>query len=355
MFAQVQSPDTLEPDVLDGYLENGWFRMGQTIFTTNFLHFKNQFYSAVWLRVALREFSADATQKKLFKLNVRFRNEIRKASITPEKEALYKKYKQGISFETSSSLKQLLYGKVFHNVYNSFEVEIFDGDHLIAVGIFDVGATAAAGITSFYDPDYKKYSLGKYLIYLKIEYCLKIGLLYFYPGYFVPGYSYFDYKLTIGRSALHYLELASSTWRPLANFQIERSPLTDMHGKLSAVRDMLIAFNIQSRVFKYEFFDANLIPELKGAELFDFPLFLWYSGLNRDEPGEVVVYDVRSKKYVILKCSSVWKTNVESVLDDIYSVHVLKADELIFSTGIQEDLKSLIFKRANENTKTGSG
>ncbi|MBA4056534.1 MAG: arginyl-tRNA--protein arginylyltransferase, partial [Marivirga sp.] len=53
MFAQVHSPEKLLPRELDAYLEQGWFRMGQTIFTTNFLNFKNEFYSALWLRIML--------------------------------------------------------------------------------------------------------------------------------------------------------------------------------------------------------------------------------------------------------------------------------------------------------------
>jgi leucyl-tRNA---protein transferase len=46
MFAQVHSPESLHPVELDRYLDNGWFRMGQTIFTTNFLNFNNELFSA---------------------------------------------------------------------------------------------------------------------------------------------------------------------------------------------------------------------------------------------------------------------------------------------------------------------
>ena len=81
-------------------------------------------------------------------------------------------------------------------IYNTHEINLFDGEKLIAVGYFDIGTRSAAGISSFYDPSYKKYSLGKYLIYLKMEYCQKMGFEYFYPGYFVPGYKAFDYKLS---------------------------------------------------------------------------------------------------------------------------------------------------------------
>ena len=43
MFAQIAYPEELAPEELDKFLANGWFRMRQTIFTTNFLHFNQQF------------------------------------------------------------------------------------------------------------------------------------------------------------------------------------------------------------------------------------------------------------------------------------------------------------------------
>ena len=136
MFAQVHCPDLLAPEELDQYLERGWFRMGQTIFTTNFLNFKNHFYSAIWLRIPLGEFTRDKTHQKLLKKNHLFRIQIQPATITPEKEALFSTYRKSISFEASASIHTLLFGKVNHNIYNTQEINLFDGDKLIASGFF---------------------------------------------------------------------------------------------------------------------------------------------------------------------------------------------------------------------------
>ncbi|MGC3943525.1 MAG: GNAT family N-acetyltransferase [Chryseolinea sp.] len=205
MFASVHDPESLSPAELDAYLARGWFRMGPTIFTTNFLSFKENLYSAVWLRVDLADFEGGKTQAKLFKTNSVFTTRIRRATITDEKESLFAKYKKSVPFEASASLNHLLFGKATATVYNTFEVDVFDKDRLIAVGYFDLGKEAGMGISSIYDPEYKKYSLGKYLIYLKMNHCKELGMRYFYPGYFVPGYPFFDYKLSIGKNALQYL------------------------------------------------------------------------------------------------------------------------------------------------------
>jgi len=343
MFAQLHSHETLDPQDLDQYLERGWFRMGQTIFTTNFLNFKNQYYSAIWLRIMLDEFSVDKTFQKLRKQNARFRIEFKKASITPAKEALYLSYKKNISFEPSASLHNLLFGKASHNIYNTQEVNLFDADKLIASGFFDEGKISAAGITSFYDPDYKKYSLGKYLIYLKIEYCKMDGLQYFYPGYFVPGYPLFDYKLEVGKPFLQYLDLTSKRWWAISHFSNAVIPLQVMEDKLNTLQIILTRYGIKSQILKYEFFDVNLIPELNGIELFAFPIFLIYEDLP-DENLYTVVYDVRDHQYHWIRCKSVWASNAANVQTDIYSSHVLKLDEDLLIADNAETLAATIQK-----------
>ncbi len=331
MFAQLENPEILTPQDLDQYLERGWFRMGQTIFTTNFLSFKNQYYSAIWLRMTLDRPSIDRTFQKLSKRNAGFRVEFQKASITPTKEALYLSYKKNITFEPSASLHSLLFGKATHNIFDTQEVNIFDGKKLIASGFFDIGKMSAAGITSFYDPDYKKYSLGKYLIYLKIEYCRNRGLQFFYPGYFVPGYSLFDYKLEIGKHDLQYLDLTSSQWYAIVNFSNAFIPLQIMANKLKALQLSLTEFKIKSQFLKYEFFDVNLIPELKGIELFDFPMFLLCEDLG-GENLNTIVYDVRDRQYHWMRCRSVWSSSSANDQSEIYSSQVLKLEEDFFIT-----------------------
>jgi leucyl-tRNA---protein transferase len=302
MFAQARSPKSLAPTELDIHLEQGWYRMGQSIFTTNFIHFKSEMYSTVWLRVLLGDFLEDSTQKKLFKRNARFQVTIRPALLTEEKEELYNRYKQSLPFNPSDSLQSLLFGSALSSIYQTYEVTVHDHDRLIAIGFFDMGETCAAGISSVYDPAYKKYSLGKYLIYLKMQYCKDQKLRYFYPGYFVPGYSFFDYKLTIARPALQFLQFSSQQWLPIEAFSPESIPYQVMHDKLISIQRLLMQRQCESQVVKYEFFDANLIPDLRGAGLFDFPVFLSCATEAEGDVNPVLVYNVRDAHYHLLSC-----------------------------------------------------
>lgn len=330
MFVDVHCPERLEGKALDLYLERGWFRMGQTIFTTNWLNFRETFYSAIWLRVLLNEYTPDTTQKKLIQRNSKFKTEIRPASITIEKELLYIKYKQAVQFEASASLQTLLFGNSEHNIFDTYEVDVYDDGRLIAVGFFDLGSESAMGISSIYDPDYKKYSLGKHLIYSKMSFCQERGLKYFYPGYFVPGYRAFDYKLDIGTKNIEYLQLQTDSWLPLAVFKEETSPLKIMVNRLIELKRWLARSGVESEVLFYDYFYANQTPELSGADLLDFPVFL--STEKSIHEWSIIVFDVRYDKYQLMKCYPVLTPPSPMIVPGYYSEYVLKLEETIYAS-----------------------
>jgi arginine-tRNA-protein transferase len=85
MFAELENPLFIDAHELDQYLADGWFRMGQSVFTTNFLKFNHVFYSALWLRINLLEAEFPTTKSKLQKLN-KFEVEIQPAQIKPIQE-----------------------------------------------------------------------------------------------------------------------------------------------------------------------------------------------------------------------------------------------------------------------------
>lgn len=326
MFSKIDSPAILQKSELDAYLEKGWYRMGQEIFTCNFLNFNRIFYSSIWLRLELDNYEPEKEFKKLQKLNASFRVEINKASITDAKEKLYSKYKAGITFDTSDSLESLLMRNEDENksIYDTHEVCIYEEDKLIAVGFFDLGDKSVAGIVSFYHPHYKKYSLGKYLIYNKIHYCKTLGFHYFYPGYFAPDYSMFDYKLKIGKSALEFLNLCTNQWQVYSTFSEDNVLIDVMEDKLIAIQSLLLAKNIQVLSFKYEFFNANIMFNLRGLDLLDYPLFLLITDSSYQDFQPIIIFDVIEQKYRLIKCVSYYFDEEYVSKDGYYGTHLLK-------------------------------
>ena len=154
-------------------------------------------------------------------------------------------------------------------------------------------------------------------------------LRYFYPGYFVPGYDLFDYKLTIGKSALEFFQIATNQWVPIQHFSDHDIPIRTMQKALVALQKFLLKDNIASNVLKYEFFDANLVPELREADLFDYPLILVLAHHDPVEVGPIVVFDVTDGQYHLLKCVSVWKPESPNPDPEIYGQHLLKVQQEI--------------------------
>ncbi|CAN5822665.1 hypothetical protein BH11BAC3_BH11BAC3_03820 [soil metagenome] len=329
MFAKMCSPVTLSGSELDNYLASGWFRMRQNIFTTSFLQFNEKFYSVIWLRVALMDLGISKKQKLLYKTNAAFTTEIKKVDLTDNHEMLYQAYRQYVSFEISATLQELLTGNDSINRFDTYEVNVYDGSKLIAAGFFDLGKNSAAGISCIYHPDYKKHSLGKYLMFLKMDFCRLQQKEYFYPGYLVPGYKAFDYKLEIGKDQLQYFNLASGQWLPYKNFDEATNPLIAMIAKLQKLKIYLEEKDIVSSFLYYKFFDVNLDPGFHGNELFDFPVFLYCFPTMGSFDYHIIVYDVRDHCYRFLKCSSVILLDYYTGKEHIFNSGLLKTDRVV--------------------------
>ncbi|MDP4283210.1 MAG: GNAT family N-acetyltransferase [Bacteroidota bacterium] len=225
MFEQFDTPPEVKKEVLDQYLADGWYRMGPAIFTTDFLFHHGQLFLVTWLRYHLSIWEPSKSFHKLEKLNKGFTIEIVPFSITEAHEALYKKYITTMPPGRVESLQELLFGNTHENIYESLVIHLYDGSNLVGAGVFDIGEKSAAGITTFYDPAYKKYSPGRYLIYQKIAYCRQHGYHYFYPGYFAPGIKAFDYKLGMAKESIEFFDRHTKEWRTISNFRKEDLPL----------------------------------------------------------------------------------------------------------------------------------
>jgi len=91
MFTDKYYPDRIAAESLDTYLEKGWYRMGQSIFTTHFLSFDRRFYSAIWIRLPLNNYVFSKRLRKLCRRNEElFRYEYGPMRLDEEKETLTK-------------------------------------------------------------------------------------------------------------------------------------------------------------------------------------------------------------------------------------------------------------------------
>lgn len=188
-------PETMAGTLLDSVLASGWYRIAQSCITTDFITHGDSLVPVFWLRINLRKYFPSHEARRIQKKNTQLDIEILPFAITPEIEALYSAYRRTVSHPLVPTVREYLLGDEKTNIFDSRIVAVRDAKKLVAVGYFDVGASSSSGILHFFHPDYKRLSLGKLLYLEEINYSLREGHLYYYPGYLSTKITKFDYKL----------------------------------------------------------------------------------------------------------------------------------------------------------------
>lgn len=223
MIKAIHFPINLTADELDEYLAKGWFRMGQTIFTTDFIPVEGRIHPVFWLRFDLKKISFGKKQKKLIAFNQGYTVHTQPCVITDELEDLYTLYRMNVDFDAPPTVESYLLDGELSNIYDSHLIEVRDEDRLIAAGIFDNGNSSIAGIMNFYDPAYKGRSPGKFLMLLKINHAIITGKAYYYPGYIAAGFTKFDYKLFPDPAAAEIYDTKKEKWIPFTSSALSAS------------------------------------------------------------------------------------------------------------------------------------
>ena len=225
MDEQYISPDEngFKGVMLDEYLSKGYFRMLHQLFTTNSIangtYGKSTMMMPVfWLRTIVKK-----VEKSKSAINIRkkcgcFQVAIKKAEITNEVDALYALYHKQVEFDSANSCVEQLGCNPEESPFDGMMVEVRDAKVLIAVGYFDQGAKALMGILNVYHPDYKKFSLGKFLMLQKIDFALANHFDYYYTGYIGTEVYTFDYKSFPNINAVEVLLPVEQEWKPFAEF-----------------------------------------------------------------------------------------------------------------------------------------
>lgn len=190
--------------------------MNQTIFTTTHL-IADDVYRVHWLRFPLLEIRDGASHRRIRKRARSFKVTIENfTSIRLDHEELYSQYRGSIEFNGPLSIQQCLCDDedARRNLFGTQCISVFDEGKLIAGGYFDLGDRSAASILHFFDPAYKRYSPGRYLMLLTVDYLKTCGYEFYYPGYVIAGNPKMDYKLFLGKGAAQYFDPEIGTWMP---------------------------------------------------------------------------------------------------------------------------------------------
>ena len=304
MFADKHYPENLNLWELDHYLEKGWYRMGQVIFTTHFLFFGSEVYSAIWIRLPLLNYQFKGANRKLLnKIKAQFRIEIRPAELNQEKDLLYALYAENFDGNLAPNLNDMLLEFSEESIYDTWEIAVYDQDLLIACSFFDRGFNAIASIFAMYHPDYEKCSLGYFTLLAEIDYAIIHSYFYFYPGYVVPGNKRFDYKLRIGE--VEYFDLKSEKWIDYKRLDFEKIPIYQIDRKINSIKEYFVANHIFPQKMYYSFFEINLVSlGLVGkSDYQEYPIILLIPETNY----VIITFDPRTELYHLIKCKDLFE------------------------------------------------
>ena len=303
MFTEKNFPTAISGEELDAYLANAWYRMGQSIFTCHFLFFEESLYSPVWTRLPLKGYTFRKSLRKIIHRNQQeFRTVFRPAVLDEEKERLFQVYRTNFKGRLSATLKESLQDNRDFNIYATYEVAVYHGSRLVAFSFFDLGRKSLASIKGVYDPAYAPYSLGLYTMLAEIQYGLDQDFDYFYPGYVVPGYNRFDYKLRIGKpEEIEYYDLKLRRWRPNNLFREDQLPVRVLTGKLGEPVQALSIMGIPAQVLYYPAYEAHVFG-FSNERFLESPLFIHIFSHVFPRPRFIVYYDLWKEKFFFTHC-----------------------------------------------------
>lgn len=187
---------TLEasPDQMDALLADGWRHFGTHFFRYNFGFHANEMRLVQPLRIVLADFSLSKSQRRVLKKNQDLQTVIRPIVITGEKESLFEKHKRRFKSGVPDSIYDFLSDKPASIPCEALEAGVYRREKLLAVSFFDIGATAISAVYAMFDTRESSRSLGIFTMLLTIDFALKNGKRFYYPGYVYEGNSFYDYK-----------------------------------------------------------------------------------------------------------------------------------------------------------------
>ncbi|QFR48524.1 arginyltransferase [Sulfurimonas lithotrophica] len=153
------------------------------------------------IKIDVRNFTFSKSQRREMRKAEHIKSYIQKPTLTQEHIELFEKYhkymKDKKGWEHTPTTAQGYYNS-FVSGANEFGYEVlyFDEDKLIGVDLIDILPNGISSIYFYYDPDYKKYALGKLSMYMQIKFAKESNIDWIYMGYYVkdcPSLSYKSY------------------------------------------------------------------------------------------------------------------------------------------------------------------
>lgn len=281
-------------EVLDEFLAKGWYRMNNYLFTIHCMFFENMVSSVLWLRLPLRYFKKTKSLRQIYnRVYSKFRVEIRKATYSKSQEGLYQKYVIDLKQRSGS------FASYVGNRFETYEVNVYDGDLLIAFSYFDLGKDSIASILGVFHPNYKKYSLGIFTMLAEVEYGVQNQFDFYYPGYVVLKNPIFDYKLRLKPMEFYHPPVQS--WIPWDSFDSSHDLIDILSRKIRLLAKKLREEQISFSIRQQTDYNHNTEDWLNFGPLLDHPFFITLPYYEALDYFTAIVFHPYRLEYAICK------------------------------------------------------
>lgn len=303
MLAEFYQPVKLLQSKLDRLLANGWFRSGSYLFKANVICLENGLSDIINIRLNLKEHQFSKSQRKLIKkVESNFKIVIKKATVTKAKNRLYENSKARFKGFVMDNLNHFLTFGYSTNIFNTFEICIYDNKKLIANSYFDLGKKSMASIIGLKDWDYAAYSLNKYTMLKEIEFGIKNGYHYYYPGFILSDDTAFDYKLKNGKH--EFLDVQKNWVKSESRIKAE-STASKIENNIAAFSQTLLLNKVNVQRYYYPLFSFanNTYENLTNTKFVNCPVFLANPEATNNDYFNIYFYDNFESLFKIAKVS----------------------------------------------------
>jgi len=179
---------------MDRFWAEGWRHFGIVFMRyPKALHGGREF-TVLPLRVDLAHFHPTRSQKRVLAKNRDAQVIVRSSFVDSEKVSLFERHRLRFDENVPTSLFNFLSTIPESIPCVNLELCVYLGARLSGVTFLDVGAQATSAVYAMFDPAELKRSLGIFMMLQSIEFSLRRGYRYYYPGYAYREPFAYDYK-----------------------------------------------------------------------------------------------------------------------------------------------------------------
>lgn len=294
MITEIYIPRSLSLARMDKYLASGWFRAGMLVYKSEIACLENGLWAVVNIRLSLPQYEFKKRWRKLLKQNAeKLTYKISTIHLTNRHQEMYDLHKKRCRGVITPLLHDYFYGAYWKetSVFNTYQVDVFLGDKIIATSFFDIGRDCLVSILGLYDDEYKHFSLGNYTMLLEIEHAKQLEKKYYYPGYILKDCPLFDYKLALGEMQYYSWE---GRWRKWHKLQEEKYRANDFLNNTQNLLSHLTKENFDCEDVLYVMFGITYEDKI----CVNAPIFIAEKGYKTKRSSFwVIEYDDVSQKY----------------------------------------------------------